>query len=184
MHAAIDILSNLACETDQATAERTAKRLLMSVVAEAHAGLLLAASGQPAAHIATARVQNRWIQTFFDALVTRATRDAPLTPEQHALFLALGLAQYQTTWSWPPGAHWHAWFTAPPPEHWLAAYVWHLCWAAGEPDNPAHQAAASAALDRGDWPELVAELRTYTLSAPSDEFLALFDGGRPPSPSP
>jgi len=151
----------------------------MAMVADAHAGLLLTPSGQPAADIAAARVENRWIHTFFDHLVTRATNKAPLTPEQQALFLALGLAQYQTTWSWPPGPHWRAWFTAAAPEHWLPAYVWHLCWAIGEPANPEHRARAAACLDRGDWPELVAELRDLDVTVPSDEVRALFDGWLP-----
>jgi predicted phosphodiesterase len=162
------------------TEEFIAQRILIPLAADAHAGRILAASAQSTAHLATARAQNRWLHTVFDHLVIDATHGAPLTPEQHALFLALGLAQFQTTWSWPPGPHWHSWFTSSPPEYWLAAYVWYLCWAVGEPEDTAHQANAAACLDRGDWPELVAELRSYKVGMPSDEVLAIFSNGPPP----
>jgi hypothetical protein len=158
-----------------------ANQAILLRVGDAHAGLLLAPFGQPAAHIVAARIDNRRIHTIFERVVARVAHKAPLTPEQHALFLALGLAQYQTTWSWPPGPHWRAWFTAPAPEHWLPAYVWHLCWAIGDPTNPEHQANAAACLDRGDWPELVAELRDLTVIPPTDDIRALFDGWLPSS---
>lgn len=158
----------------------TQEQLLMTRVADAHSGLFLTTPNQPAFDIAAARIQNRCIHTYFEFLIQNTAmrlRHAPVTPEQQAVFLALGLAQYQTTWSWPPGPTWHAWFTAPAPEYWLAAYVWHLCWAVGDPTNPEHLANAEAALDRGDWPELVAELRQFKVIAPPPpEVRALFDG--------
>ncbi len=157
-------------------ADRILSPLVLAQAAEAYAGLLLTPSGEPAARIAEARVQNHWLNLFLDPLVNYITRSSPLTPEQHALFLALGLAQFQTTWSWPSGPHWKSWFASDPPEHWLTAYVWHLCWAVGEPANPEHQVRARACLDRGDSPELVDELRKFPLIATPPEVLALFDG--------
>jgi predicted phosphodiesterase len=153
-------------------------RLMVAFIAELHIGLLFSLSGQPAPHIAAARVQNRWIHIYYDALVAHLAKGQPPSPEQHALLLVLGLAQYQTTWAWPPSRHWRAWFTSSPPEHPLPAYVWHLCFAAGEPDNPSHLTAAATALERVEWPELVADLRLYSMSAPSPEYMALFNDGR------
>lgn len=133
--------------------------------------MLLAPSGQPAAHIAATRVQNRSLRDNFEDIATQTNH----SPEHQALLLALGLAQYQTTHEWPPGPTWHAWFTSPPPEHWIAAYVWHLCWAVGDPENPTHLEAANAALDRNDWPELAAALREYKPNSPlPPETQALF----------
>jgi len=124
------------------------------------------------------RLANRSIR---DSLVDGSHIPRTPTPEQHALILALGLAQYQTTWTWPAGPRWHAYFHAPPPSHWLAAYVWHLCWAVGEPDHPEHLVRAAACLERGDDPELVAELRAYPVVPTPPEVLALFDGRGDPS---
>lgn len=156
--------------TDEAQATAILKRPLALLLAEYYAALHLAGDDPAAARkLAATRVQNRWLNILFDPLVAHATRTAPLTPKQQAVFLALGLIQYQTTWSWPAGPHWHAWFAGPPPEDWLAAHVWHLCWAAGEPDDPAHQTRAAACLERADWPELVAELRKYTFSVPAPQ---------------
>src|SRR5690606_24704177 len=102
------------------------------------------------------------------------------TPERHALLLALGLAQYQTTHEWPDSDHWRSWFaTDTPPEYWLAAYVWHLVRWMDDPANPSHEASAEAALDRGDWPELVEELRKYRIHPTPPEVRALFDGADP-----
>jgi hypothetical protein len=157
-----------------------AKQLFLPFVGEAHAGLIIAPAFPdptiPAAY-ASARVDNLWLNICFDALVDHATTDAPLTPEQHALLLALGLAQFQTTWTWPPGQHWQSWFASnTPPDYWLAAYIWHLCWAIGDPDNTAaHQARATACLDRGDDPEIVADLRKYPIIPTPPEVSNLFD---------
>lgn len=127
-------------------------------------------------NMATMAAQHRWILTYLPPLIAHADAQGRLSPHQQALYLALGLAQYQTTWTWPAGPHWHAWFTAPAPTHWLAAYVWHLCWAVGEPEQPDHLARAVACLDRADEPELVAILREYPSRPTPPEVLALFDG--------
>ncbi|MFV8750659.1 metallophosphoesterase [Nannocystaceae bacterium ST9] len=162
---------------DDAKFRRFTTTYLTQQAIDVHGGLLV----DPV--FATFRAQNRWISTFLSPLVDYTTRESPLNPQQHALFLALGLAQFQTTWSWPAGPHWHAWFTADPPEYWLAAYVWHLCWAVGDPSNSDHLTRAHACLDRGDDPELVAELRKYPIIPTPPEVYALFDGsgGEPPS---
>ena len=143
--------------------------------AEAHAGLLTAPAFPndpltPAA-LASARNFNLAVHLNFDHI---ACRYAPPSPDQHALLLALGLAQYQTTHRWPPGAHWQSYFeTDTPPEAWLPAYVWHLCRAL-QTDDPTHFELANACLDRGDWPELVAELRKYPVVPVPPDILALF----------
>lgn len=150
----------------------------LQVVAEAHAGFIASPAFDSSlipAVLAEARVHNRCLNLCFNPLIEAATREHPLTPEQHALLLALGLAQYQTTHAWPDSDHWREWFaTNTPPEYWLAAYVWHLCRWLDDPENPEHQASAEACLDRGDWPELVAELRKYPLRPTPPEVLALF----------
>jgi 3',5'-cyclic AMP phosphodiesterase CpdA/energy-coupling factor transporter ATP-binding protein EcfA2 len=155
------------------------KQLDLQLAAEALAGLLLSpAFDDPTipATLAAARIHNRWLNIFLDPLVDHATRESPLTPGQHALFLALGLAQYQTTHAWPSSRHWQAWFsTDTPPDDWLAAHVWHLCRGVDSPDNAEHFALADACLARGDWPELVAELRKYPIRPTPPEILALYD---------
>ena len=161
--------SHLATRTSEAFTP-----ILVSFIAEAHAGILLAPSGEPAHLLAEARVQNRWLNLFLDSLVDHVSRES-LRPQHQALFLALGLAQFQTTWSWPAGPHWSTWFTIAPPDYWLAAYVWHLCWAVGEPTNPEHLAHAEACLERGH-PELVWELRKYPILPTPPDVFALFDG--------
>ena len=134
----------------------------VAILANVHAGQLI----DPAdTTIATAFVHNLWINLFFDAIVANAQSDGTLSPSQHALLLALGLAQFQTTWHWPLSDHWHTWFsTNTPPDDPIAAHVWHLCWLAAEPDNPHHREQANACLDRATWPELAAALREFTIS--------------------
>lgn len=145
------------------------------LIAETYAGLITTPafpddSLVPAA-LASARGQNFLLHLNFDHI---ACRYAPPSPDQHALLLALGLAQYQTTHRWPPGAHWQSYFeTDTPPEAWLPAYVWHLCRAL-QTDDPTHFELANACLDRGDWPELVAELRKYPVVPVPPDILALF----------
>lgn len=139
---------------------------------------MLTPAGERGDIIAEARIHNRAIHHLLDPLLAyvEANQRHPLTPEQDALALALGLAQFQTTWAWPASERWKAYFTAPAPTHWLAAHVWHLCWAVGEPHEGAHLVRAAACLERADDPELVAELRKYPIIPTPPEVLALFDG--------
>jgi len=120
--------------------------------------------GSPAApQFSEAYAQNLWLNLRFDSLVALATASGVqrLSPELHALLLALGLVQFQTTWRWPCGEVWPQWFAVAPPEHWLAAHVWHLCWAAAEPGTSAHVERAHEQLAHSDWPELAAALATF-----------------------
>lgn len=134
----------------------------VTMLASFHGGLSI---GPRSVEIAEMFVHNLWINLFFDAIVANAQSDGTLSPSQHALLLALGLAQFQTTWHWPLSDHWHTWFaTNTPPNDPIAAHVWHLCWLAAEPDNPHHREQANACLDRATWPELAAELRKFTIS--------------------
>ncbi|PRQ05146.1 metallophosphoesterase [Enhygromyxa salina] len=145
-------------------------------VLEALAGLVgNYATADEASRMARIRAANRALNTGFDLFVDTHNWDTP-TPEKHALQLALGLAQYQTSWSWPTSNYWPTWFAGAPPEHWLPAHVWHLCRAVQEPDNPDHQSHAAACLARGDFPEFVDLLRQFELGPPDPEFLAHFSG--------
>ncbi len=150
----------------------------LRLVAEAYAGQIATPTESDPAILSTLvgiRVENCWINLIFDFLVKQLTADRPLDPQRHALLLALGLAQYQTTHAWPDSDHWRSWFaTDTPPEYWLAAYVWHLCRGIADPANPEHFTRAEACLERGDWPELVAELRKYPIRPTPPEVLALF----------
>jgi hypothetical protein len=139
--------------------------MVVAFFASYQAGVRASADPSISRIVGEAHVHNLWLNLFFDAIVEIATdRNDPLTPDEHALLLALGLAQFQTTWRWPLSEHWQRWFADDsPPEHWLSAYVWHLCWAVGEPQTPAHLEQARACLERGDWPELVAALREHAV---------------------
>ncbi len=148
-----------------------------AVFASFHAGMLTA--GDEFGHVTgTMFVQNLWLNVFFDPLVEYVAREVgatptTLAPEHYALLLALGLAQYQTTWHWPFSKHWHQWFSVrTPPEHWLAAYIWHLCWAVGESGDSTHLKHAEACLSHSDWPDLAAALRKLAIVPASEGPLA------------
>lgn len=170
-------IAKILAPTSQLSAKPKSTQWPLRMLAEAHAGFALS-SAFPSVAVPRAfvevRIQNRWIHTFFDKQVALATRHAPLTPQQHALLLALGLAQAQTTNAWPDSEHWRSWFSGDPPSDWLCAYLWHLCFAISDPDNRDHITRAEACLDRGDWPELVAELRKYPVRPLAPEIAALF----------
>ena len=137
--------------------------MVVAFFASFHAGARGASDPNTAHIVGEAYVQNLSINLFFDALVEIATStDGDLSSNRQALLLALGLAQYQTTWRWPVSSHWQRWFGAPP-EHWLSAHVWHLCWAVAEPHDPQHLERAHACLDRGGPPEMVAALREHPI---------------------
>ncbi|MFH1468608.1 MAG: NACHT domain-containing protein, partial [Pseudomonadota bacterium] len=173
---------------NQARSEReafdTAAPFLTALVADAHASLLCAPAWPDdptqAALLASHRMQNRWLHLFLEPIAAHLGPAAEI-PEFHALLLALGLAQYQTTWQWPWGDHWARWFAdgAAPPEHWLPAFFWHACQAVGCPAEPDHLAAAQSCLERADWPELAAELRRYQPRPTPPEILALFGNDDP-----
>lgn len=105
-------------------------------------------------------------------------------PANAPLILSLGLSHFQATWKWPDSASWRALFAADPPEDWLAAHLWHICQAVGDPDNPAHMEAAAAALARGDSPVLVEALRSCPLIPTPPDQLALFPEPPPPRTRP
>ncbi len=112
------------------------------------------------------RLQNRFLQLFFPSYA--ALSDG--SPEASALLLALGLNQVSTTGEWPWGEWWARAFADGPPDHWLPACIWHLCWAWGAPEDPAHEAAARACLERGEPPLLVEALRaSWPLPCPASE---------------
>jgi predicted MPP superfamily phosphohydrolase/energy-coupling factor transporter ATP-binding protein EcfA2 len=158
--------------------------LLSVLTAETYASLVTGVGledSSDATALATLRMQNRWLNLFFTPLVDHATKSRPLPthPDLHALLLTYGLIQYQTTWEWPDCPHWRAWFSSPPPTHWLPAHVYHLIRSIQDPTNPTHREHATAALDRNDWPELAQALRDNTLVPTPPEILALFDHGSP-----
>ncbi len=157
---------------------------VLGAIGEAHASLITSrafVSATIPSAIAVVRIQNRWINVFFDHLVDYAGHMRPIadTPDLHALLLTYGLIQYQTTWEWPDSHHWHTWFSGPAPEHWLPAHVWHLVRALENPTDPTHLDRADACLDRNDWPALAAALRDNAIKPTSAETLALFGDGTP-----
>ena len=109
------------------------------------------------------RAQNRWLHLFLDRLIPSRIGDEPIPDEIEALWLALGLAQHQTTWSWPDGSCWRR-LVVRQPQGWLARFVWNLVQAAYEPENPQeHLTAARAALgecgpERRDYAEALRKL--------------------------
>jgi hypothetical protein len=157
---------------------------IMSLLEDVHSALLMAPKNVSPYRLIRLRLDNLFIHDFFDGLVDlsleRGTEHDCLP-----LLLALGFSQYQTTWSWPRSHHWKQWFSFPPPEDWLAAFFWHLCWAVGDVDRyPEHYADAQACLDRADWPELAAELRAYTIRPMTvEEWQRNADPPTPPMPS-
>ena len=50
--------------------------------------------------------------------------------------------------------------TSPPG---LPAYLWHLCWAVGQPDEPRHLERAGAPLDRADFKTLADTIRRLSI---------------------
>lgn len=140
--------------------------MVVAFFASFHAGVRSSSDPNPYSARGEAHVQNLWLNLFFDAIVELAhtTNEGLLPPESHALLLALGLAQFQTTWHWPLSQRWQGWFAeGAPPTHWLCAYVWHLCWAVADPETPKHLERARVCLEQGDWPELVAALREHPI---------------------
>lgn len=134
---------------------------LISLFPEIHAAQLLTPEYPDALRATRQRLDNRFIRDFFPGLaevsLTRGSEHDCLP-----LLLALGLAQYQTTWSWPRGALWNQWLSGPAPADWLAAFLWHLCWAVGDVERfDEHYARSRVCLDRADWPELAQELRAH-----------------------
>ncbi len=145
------------------------RAMTLAFFANVHASMIATKEHSTGVLLGQMRAQNLWLNLYFDALVDlvaceTGTSPNTLTPSRHAMLLALGLAQYQTTWRWPLGERWHDWFSGSPPEHWLPSYIWHLCWAVGEPDKKlTHVGMAEACLERNDWPELAASLREESL---------------------
>lgn len=126
----------------------------------------------PTATLPPLRAQNRFLHRISgDYLLRQETR----SPAHQALALTLGLAQYQSTWVWPWGDDWAAMLSGDPPGHWLPAYVWHLCWAAGEPGEAHHLERAEEALDRDDSAVLVEALRRWMLVPTSEADLQDLD---------
>ncbi|HZI11752.1 MAG TPA: metallophosphoesterase [Myxococcus sp.] len=105
------------------------------------------------------RAENRIANSLIELLYEHLT----LSQETHALILAIGLAQYQTTWEWPSGRHWKTHFSGSPPKHWLPAFFWHLCWHVGSPGDIEHRAKALTMIKMGrkEWPELAKQLRRW-----------------------
>ena len=155
-------------------------RMFAFVLVEAHAGLV-AAPGldqpQDATSLSLLRMQNRWVYLQFTSLIESANKSRPLheQPHLHALLLTYGLTQFQTTWEWPEGPCWRAWFDGDPPKHWLPAHVWHLVRSIQEPGETIHRRRADACLDDNDWPKLAEDLRRHTVVPTPSEVLALFD---------
>lgn len=187
--------ARLASSTDEVHTRSAVARILASMIADAYAGLLPLLDPtdpdrvQRAALLATLRLQNRWLYLFFDPLAAHVRSKHPSTPEQHALLLALGLAQFQTTWQWPWGEQWAQLTAEPAPAHWLPRFFWHQVRAVSTRDPVATDAAlaeAERALDAADWPELANALREHILIPTPQEILDLFDPGpeAPPSPAP
>jgi hypothetical protein len=145
--------------------------LTRAFVLEFHAGVVAHEDNLAGRVIGTMRVQNRWLHLFFDLLVDHIARETgatptTLSPGRQAILLVFGLVQFQTTWRWPHGERWPAWFeNADSPAHWLPAYVWHLCKAVGDPGNPDHLASAEACLARSDWAELASTLHEQIVRA-------------------
>ncbi len=157
----------------------------VATLVEVHAALLTTQGSIGPFHRIRHRLDNLFIHDFFDGIVDFAL-ERGTEHDCLPLLLALGFSQYQTTWSWPRGRHWKQWFSSPPPEDWLAAFFWHLCWAVGEVDRyTEHYAAAQACLNRADWPELAAELGAYTIRPMTVEEWQRKDDSPPPeAPTP
>jgi hypothetical protein len=113
--------------------------------------------------LAAMRAQNRFIWIHYEPLCA----NCPNKSEYRALFMALGLAQYQTTGAWPWGPTWRGWFSgdSPPDDHWLVSYLWHSCWLISRPDDDAHVTAIAQALAHGraDCPVLAAALEDFPI---------------------
>jgi hypothetical protein len=163
---------------------RQVNALLLHLAAEAHAGLIPLLTDRPTAEreaelLVDLRLQNCWIGLYFDSLCHALRHNhSAISPEAQALLLTFGIAQYQTTWTWPWGETWASWFAdGRPPEHWLASFAWHQCMAVGcaspEEAEPWLE-KARADLARGDWPELSAALRGLLLGPTPPEIRALF----------
>jgi hypothetical protein len=118
------------------------------------------------------RAQNWWLHFFWTFMYDEASSLREEARWGHdALVIALGLAQYQTTWQWPASEKWRAMIQGSPPSHWLGKCAYHLCWmvsVAGQARRP-HEQSFRAALQEGsrDWPELVSELGRYCVAAPA-----------------
>lgn len=93
------------------------------------------------------RVHNRWMLQVWP-LIDRQLAEG-LSPNQLALYLALGWTQATTTWQWPGTDRWRAQFAGGPPEHWLPRAHWHLCWLTYDPDDGEHQRALREAVSEG-----------------------------------
>ncbi len=176
----LSALSTLARATSEAEVLAVYAQITASFVAEAHAGILIAAADDIDAEVASTyagvRIHNRWLNLFFDPLLDDTLQEGPLAPQQQALLLAFGLAQFQTTWMWPASQRWRDWFANDtPPSYWLAAHIWHLCGVIRDPGDPAHRTRALACLDRADDAQLVAELRKYPIMPTPPEIRDLYD---------
>jgi UDP-2,3-diacylglucosamine pyrophosphatase LpxH len=142
--------------------------ILVAFFATFHAGASSARESAVSNVVGESCVQNLAINLFFDGILDLASR-TPVSPDRQALLLALGLAQFQTTRRWPLSERWQEWFASPTsPDHWLSAYVWHLCWAAAEPETKSHVEAARECLDSSDWPALADALREHSVAPTLD----------------
>ena len=111
-------------------------RMLLEQLAEVHTGalpaVLLAGDDPPGSRARTVyvdlRVQNRWLLHHLDGIAA-AVPSAERTPSMQSMLLALTLAQYQTTWSFP-NAGWWTDLLAEEPQDDLAKALWHLAHAA------------------------------------------------------
>ncbi|MCP4655764.1 MAG: NACHT domain-containing protein [bacterium] len=144
---------------------------------EASTGILIAYHAAEGEHeyeqaqlLALLRVENRALRLFFPTIASWAAESS----RQQGLLLALGLAQYQTTWQWPAGGRWLRFFDQGPPTNWFPAHFWHLCQAVGNPDDPSHLQKAEEALERGGPPELVVALQSSMVVPTPAEDLALY----------
>ncbi len=92
------------------------------------------------------RMTNRWLWemwSYFDQHFQR-----PFSPQQQALYLALGLRLTATTHAWPDSPQWRACFEKEP-EHWLTRAIWHLCYLRVDQEDPHHLQAYKQAIEEG-----------------------------------
>jgi hypothetical protein len=133
----------------------------LAVIAEVHAASL-GADPRLANEIAVVRLLHLTLLWDLDSSIG-AMRLSRASPEQQALYLALALAQFQTTWTWPCHARWRELMTSQPPADGLVAHLWHLCRHVAGVGDGGELNLAHVALERGVDTDLAATLRAYRI---------------------